>query len=49
MQKTLETEFGGMNKVPANLYAVTHNPAHLRLARAFGPHKVLDPLASPTV
>ena len=45
MQATLETEHGGMNEVLANLYAVTGNPEHLRLARTFEHRRVFDPLA----
>jgi uncharacterized protein len=45
MQKMLQTEFGGMNEVLRNLYAVTRNPDHLRLARRFDHAFVLDPLA----
>ncbi len=45
MQASLQTEFGGMNEVLANLYAVTGDPLHLRLARAFDHAKVFDPLA----
>jgi uncharacterized protein len=45
MQASLDTEFGGMNEVLANLYAVTGNPDHLRLAEAFNQNKILDPLA----
>jgi DUF1680 family protein len=45
MQRALQTEFGGMNEVLANLYAVTGNPEHLRLARAFDHKAVFDPLA----
>ena len=44
-QLMLETEFGGMNEVLANLYAVTGNPDHLRLARAFDHDAVFGPLA----
>lgn len=44
-QRALETEFGGMNEVLANLYAVTGNPEHLRLARKFDHAAVFDPLA----
>ena len=44
-QAMLETEFGGMNEVLANLYAVTGNPDHLRLARLFDHRAVFDPLA----
>jgi DUF1680 family protein len=45
MQASLDTEFGGMNEVLANLYAVTGNPGHLRLAEAFNQKKFFDPLA----
>ncbi len=45
MQASLETEHGGMNEVLANLYAVTGNPDHLRLAQAFNHRAVFDPLA----
>ena len=44
-QGMLETEFGGMNEVLANLYAVTGDPEHLRLARYFDHRAVFDPLA----
>jgi len=44
-QAALETEFGGMNEVLANLYAVTGDPEHLRLARYFDHRAVFDPLA----
>ena len=45
-QAMLETEFGGMNDVFANLYAITGNPEHLRLAQTFDHRAVFDPLAS---
>jgi uncharacterized protein len=45
MQGSLKTEHGGMNEVLANLYAVTGNPDHLRLAQAFNHRAVFDPLA----
>jgi DUF1680 family protein len=44
-QAMLETEFGGMNDVLANLYAVTGNPEHLRLAKVFDHEAVFGPLA----
>ncbi len=44
-QHALDTEFGGMNEVLANLYAVTGDPEHLRLARKFDHQAVFDPLA----
>lgn len=45
MQASLGNEHGGMNEALANLDALTSNPDHLRLARAFNHHRVLDPLA----
>ncbi len=45
MQASLQTEFGGMEEVLANLYAVTGNPVHLHLARAFDQATLFDPLA----
>jgi DUF1680 family protein len=44
-QAMLVTEHGGMVEVLANLYAVTGNPDHLRLARAFDHDFILAPLA----
>jgi DUF1680 family protein len=44
MQRSLETEFGGMNEVLVNLYAVTGNTNHLRLAQRFHHRRVIDPL-----
>lgn len=44
-QRALDTEFGGMNEVLANLYSVTGNPEHLRLARKFDHRAVFDPLS----
>jgi len=44
-QAMLDTEFGGMNEVLANLHGVTGNPEHLRLARAFDHRAVFDPLS----
>ncbi len=45
MQKSLDTEQGGMNEVLANLYAVTGNTNYLALSAAFNHARVLDPLA----
>jgi uncharacterized protein len=45
-QRALDTEFGGMMEVLANLYGVTGNPEHLRIARKFDHQKVFDPLAN---
>jgi len=45
MQASLKTEFGGMNEALANLYALTGDPAHLHLARAFDQAALFDPLA----
>lgn len=44
MQINLLMEFGGMNEVLANLYAVTRDPEHLRLSLAFNDDLILDPL-----
>lgn len=44
-QAQLETEFGGMQEVLLDLYAVTREPEHLRLARLFDHRAVVDPLA----
>lgn len=46
IQSMLDTEYGGMNDVFANLYAVTANPDHLKLAKAFEHRKIFDPLAA---
>jgi DUF1680 family protein len=45
MQKSLDTEHGGMNEVLANLYAVTGDKNYLRLAEAFNHQRVFAPLA----
>jgi uncharacterized protein len=45
MQRTLETEFGGMNEVLANLSAVTGNPRYLVVAKRFDHHAVMDAAA----
>ncbi|MGC1605020.1 MAG: beta-L-arabinofuranosidase domain-containing protein [Candidatus Acidiferrum sp.] len=45
MQRTLQTEFGGMNEVLANLSAVTGNPHYLEVAKRFDHHVVMDPAA----
>ena len=42
----LKNEFGGMNEVCYNLYAVTGNKNDLALAAMFFHHAVLDPLAA---
>ena len=44
-QAMLETEFGGMEDALTELYAATHDPEHLRLARLFDHRAVFDPLA----
>lgn len=44
MQASLQTEFGGMNEVLANLHAATGDPDHLRLAQAFNHAAVFAPL-----
>ena len=45
MQRALGNEHGGMNEVFANLYGVTGNPDHLKLAKAFNHRFIFDPLA----
>ncbi|GHT23781.1 glycosyl hydrolase [Planctomycetales bacterium] len=45
-QTMLDGEFGGMNDVLYNLYALTGEDKHLRLAEKFYHHAVLDPLAA---
>ncbi len=44
MQRMLNTEFGGMNEVLADLYADTNDDRWLRLSRRFEHQAVLDPL-----
>src|SRR5512140_2127716 len=44
MQKMLKTEFGGMSESLFNLYAITHDPDHLALAKRFEKRSFLDPL-----
>jgi DUF1680 family protein len=46
MQASLQTEFGGMNEVLANLYGVTGNADYLKTAEAFNQKKIFDPLAA---
>ena len=43
MQRTLQTEFGGVNEVLANLSATTGNPQYLVVAKRFDHHAVMDP------
>jgi len=44
-QKALNNEHGGMNEIFANLYAVTGNADHLKLARDFNHESIFEPLA----
>ena len=44
-QKALGNEHGGMNEVLANLYAISGNPDHLRLAKDFNHEAIFEPLA----
>lgn len=44
-QAALQTEFGGMNDLLANLYAVTGEPKYLDLARKFDHQVIFEPLA----
>ena len=46
MQRTLQTEFGGMNEVLANLSATTGNPRYLVVAKRFDHHAVMDPASA---
>nr|WP_309141991.1 beta-L-arabinofuranosidase domain-containing protein [Streptomyces griseicoloratus] len=46
MQALLRVEFGGMNEVLTNLYLVTGDPAHLRIARRFDHEELYAPLAA---
>lgn len=46
MQRILQTEFGGMNEVLDNLYAVTGKEEYLDLAGRFEKSMFLDPLAA---
>ena len=43
-QRILDVEFGGMNEALYNLYAITHNPRHLAVARRFDHEKIYGPL-----
>ena len=45
-QNMLDTEFGGMNEVLANLYQVTSDPNHLATAQRFDHAELFDPWAS---
>jgi uncharacterized protein len=45
MQRTLQTEFGGMNEVLANLSAATNKPRYLVVAKRFDHRAVMDPAA----
>jgi uncharacterized protein len=44
-QKMLICEYGGMNELMADVYAITGNARYLTLAEKFYDHRVLDPLA----
>ncbi len=46
IQKMLNTEFGGMNEVTADLYADTGDKRWLALSEKFQHHAVVDPLAA---
>jgi DUF1680 family protein len=45
-QAMLGTEFGGMEDALTALYAATHDPEHLRLARLFDQRSLFDDLAA---
>ncbi len=44
-QAALQTEFGGMEEVLTDLYAVTGDAEHLRVARKFDHKRIFDPLS----
>jgi len=44
MQKSLETEQGGMTEVLANLYGATGNTNYLQLSEEFNHERLIDPL-----
>ncbi|CAL8460830.1 g361 [Coccomyxa elongata] len=46
--RMLETEFGGMNEVLFNLYDITNDPEHIRLAEAFTKPRFFQPLLQNT-
>lgn len=46
MAAMLNVEFGGMNEVLYNVYAITQDPEHLRLAHRFDQRSLMDPLAA---
>ena len=45
MQKMFDCEIGGMNEALADVYAISGNPAHLKLAMRFNHKFVIDPLS----
>ena len=45
IQKMLNTEFGGMNEVTADLYADTGDPRWMALSNKFLHHAIIDPLS----
>ncbi len=44
LARMLRNEFGGMNDAFYNLYSISGNPDHLKLAQLFYHHAALDPL-----
>ena len=48
LARMLRNEFGGMNDAFYNLYSITGNPEHLKLAQLFYHHAALDPLLEKT-
>ncbi len=44
MQQMLDTEYGGMNEVLADIYAMTGNEKYLDLAKRFNHRRVFEPL-----
>lgn len=45
MQKMLQTEYGGMNAVFADVYAITRNPVYLKMAKRFSQKDFIHALA----
>ncbi|HTN36296.1 MAG TPA: beta-L-arabinofuranosidase domain-containing protein [Arachidicoccus sp.] len=45
MQKMLQTEYGGMNAVFADVYSITRNPVYLKMAKRFSQKDFIHALA----
>jgi DUF1680 family protein len=44
MQRMIRTEYGGMNEVLADIYAITGDEKYLAVAKRFNHHELFDPL-----